>query len=52
MSASIGWGSSKEPVPFTASLAVSASENAMSYRPATTPWMFCTEAPVSVGVAW
>ncbi len=40
-----------EPFPVTASAAVSASENAMSYVPSTNCWMFCTDAPVSAAVA-
>ena len=44
-------GSVNDPVPSTASAAVSASENAMLYSPATSCWMFCTDAPVSAAVA-
>jgi hypothetical protein len=49
--AAIGCLLSKLPVPFTASAAVSASENARPKLPATSCWMFCTEAPVSEAVA-
>jgi hypothetical protein len=43
-------GEVNEPLPATASVAVSNNENATWYRSATSCSMFCTDAPVSAAV--